>query len=38
MPTNTTLMVFCLHSKVFEAVWNQGEMMPSKVVVDEILP
>jgi len=38
VPANTTLMVFCLHSKVFEAEWNQGEMMPSKVVVDEILP
>ena len=33
----TTLTVFCLHSKVFEAEWNQGESMPSKVLVDEIL-
>jgi hypothetical protein len=30
-------MVFAIHSKVFEAEWNQGENMPSKVVVDEIL-
>jgi hypothetical protein len=33
----TTLTVFCLHSKVFEAEWNQGESMPNKVLVDEIL-
>ena len=33
----STLMVFAIHSKVFEAEWNQGENMPSKVVVDEIL-
>ena len=33
----TSLLVFCLHSKVFEAEWNQGESMPSKVLVDEIL-
>eukprot|EP01043_Picozoa_sp_COSAG02_P033311 COSAG02_NODE_2266_length_9286_cov_2.788723_11_plen_545_part_00 len=37
VPANTTLMVFAIHSKVFEAEWNQGENMPSKVVVDEIL-
>ena len=34
---NTTPMVFAIHSKVFEAEWDQGENMPSKVVVDEIL-
>ena len=33
----TQLLVFCLHSKVFEAEWAQGESNPSKVVVDEIL-
>jgi hypothetical protein len=37
VPANTTLLVFAIHSKVFEAEWNQGENMPSKVVVDEIL-
>ena len=37
VPANTTLMIFAIHSKVFEAEWNQGENMPSKVVVDEIL-
>lgn len=28
-----SLVVFCLHSKVFEAEWNQGESMPTKVLV-----
>ena len=31
------LLVFCMHSKVFEAEWQQGESNPSRVVVDEIL-
>ena len=35
--TQAELLVFCLHSKVFEAEWAQGESNPSKVVVDEIL-
>jgi len=35
--TQAELLVFCLHSKVFEAEWGQGESNPSKVVVDEIL-
>jgi hypothetical protein len=32
-----SLLCFCLHSKVFEAEWNQGETNPSKILVDEIL-
>jgi hypothetical protein len=35
--TQAELLVFCLHSKVFEAEWAQGESNPSRVVVDEIL-
>ena len=35
--TSQSLLCFCLHSKVFEAEWNQGETNPSKVLVDEIL-
>jgi hypothetical protein len=35
--TQAELLVVCLHSKVFEAEWGQGESNPSKVVVDEIL-
>jgi hypothetical protein len=35
--TQAELLVFCLHSKVFEAEWQQGESNPSRVVVDEIL-
>lgn len=33
----TTLMVFCLHSKVFEAEWAEGSEQPTKVLVDEVL-
>ena len=32
-----TLVLFCLHSKVFEAEWQEGESNPSKVLTDEIL-
>ena len=35
--TSQSLLCFCLHSKVFEAEWQQGESNPSKVLVDEIL-
>ena len=33
----TTLMVFCLHSEVFEAEWAEGSEQPIKVLVDEVL-
>ena len=34
---NISLVMFCLHSKVFEAEWSEGESNPSKVLVDEVL-
>ena len=32
-----SMLMFCLHSKCFEAEWQAGETNPSKVLVDEIL-
>jgi hypothetical protein len=37
VPAGTTLMLFCLHSKVFEAEWSDPGGMPTKVLTDEIL-
>ncbi len=35
--TNTEMLVWCIHQKVFEAFWADGEAFPSKVVVDDVL-
>ena len=34
---NTEMLVWCIHQKVFEAFWTDGEAFPSKVVVDDVL-
>ena len=34
---NTELVMWCIHQKVFEAFWDQGETFPSRVVVDDVL-
>ena len=31
------LVVYCVHQKVFEAFWEQGQNMPSRVLVDDVL-
>ena len=37
MVANRSIVLFCMHSKVFEAEWQEGEANPSKVLVDEVL-
>eukprot|EP01043_Picozoa_sp_COSAG02_P125316 COSAG02_NODE_62462_length_266_cov_0.473054_1_plen_72_part_10 len=34
---NTEMVLWCIHQKVFEAFWSEGETFPSKVVVDDVL-
>eukprot|EP01048_Picozoa_sp_COSAG05_P004531 COSAG05_NODE_248_length_12946_cov_85.003737_6_plen_509_part_00 len=34
---NTEMVLWCIHQKVFEAFWSDGETFPSKVVVDDVL-
>ena len=31
------LVVYCVHQKVFEAFWEQGQTFPSRVLVDDVL-
>ena len=35
--TDAELVVACVHQKVFEAYWQDGETFPSRVVVDDVL-
>ena len=37
MDTSTEMVMWCIHQKVFEAFWSDGETFPSKVVVDDVL-
>ena len=37
MDTSTEMVLWCIHQKVFEAFWSEGEGFPSKVVVDDVL-
>ena len=30
------MVLWCIHQKVFEAFWSDGETFPSKVVVDDV--
>ena len=34
---NTEMVLWCIHQKVFEAFWSDGESFPSRVVVDDVL-
>ena len=34
---NAELVLWCIHSKVFEAFWDGSETFPSRVVVDDVL-
>ena len=34
---HTEMVMWCIHQKVFEAFWSEGESFPSKVVVDDVL-
>ena len=35
--TDAELVVACVHQKVFEAYWTDGETFPGRVVVDDVL-
>lgn len=35
--TDAELVLACVHQRVFEAFWSEGETFPSKVVVDDVL-
>ena len=37
MDTSTEMVMWCIHQKVFEAFWNDGETFVSKVIVDDVL-
>ena len=31
------LVLWCIHQKVFEAFWDEGETFPSRVICDDVL-
>jgi hypothetical protein len=37
LPANSELVLWVIHSKVFEAFWQQGEIFPNRVIVDDVL-
>ena len=37
MDTSTEMVMWCIHQKVFEAFWNDGETFVNKVIVDDVL-
>ena len=37
MDTSTEMVMFCIHQKVFECWWADGESAPSRVLVDDVL-
>eukprot|EP01047_Picozoa_sp_COSAG01_P036263 COSAG01_NODE_2825_length_7004_cov_6.813034_9_plen_520_part_00 len=37
LPADSELVLWVIHSKVFEAFWQQGEIFPNRVIVDDVL-
>jgi hypothetical protein len=37
LPANSELVLWVIHSKVVEAFWQQGEIFPNRVIVDDVL-
>jgi hypothetical protein len=37
LPANSELVLWVIHSKVFEAFWQQGEIFSNRVIVDDVL-
>jgi hypothetical protein len=37
LPANSELVLWVIHSKVFEAFWQHGEIFLNRVIVDDVL-